>query len=152
MQLHSKQSQSCASNAVLPTSRQFKLHWGKVLACLAVAVTLAGAAPQSQQPPVLDPDRPYLRPEANRLPNVNDQMQMREQQVKQQSFEAANAARKKQLSEDSAKLLALAVDLKAEVDKTSKDTLSLTVIRKADEIEKLARNVKEKMKLTVGGS
>jgi hypothetical protein len=38
------------------------------------------------------------------------------------------------------------------VDKTTKDTLSLSVIRKAGEIEKLAHNVKEKMKLTVGGS
>jgi hypothetical protein len=42
--------------------------------------------------------------------------------------------------------------LKAEVEKTDKDTLSLNVIRKADEIERLARSVKEKMKLTVGGS
>jgi hypothetical protein len=42
--------------------------------------------------------------------------------------------------------------LKAEVDKTNKDMLSLNVIRKADEIEKLAHDVKEKMKLTIGGS
>ena len=42
----------------------------------------------------------------------------------------------------------MATDLKAEVDKTTKDTLSLSVIRKADEIEKLAHSVKEKMKLT----
>jgi hypothetical protein len=46
----------------------------------------------------------------------------------------------------------MAAELKAEVDKTTKDTLSLNVIRKADEIERLAHNVKEKMKLTVGGS
>jgi hypothetical protein len=38
------------------------------------------------------------------------------------------------------------------VDKTNKDMLSLNVIRKADEIEKLAHSVKEKMKLTVGGT
>jgi len=153
MQLHKNQSQSFARNAVLPISRSFKSHWGKVLACLAAAVTLAGAAQQqSPQPPSLNPDRPYLRPEANRLPDVNDQMGMREQQMKQQNFEAANAARKKQLAEDSEKLLALAVALKAEVDKTNKDTLSLSVIRKADAIEKLAHNVKEKMKLTIGGS
>ena len=36
------------------------------------------------------------------------------------------------------------------MDKTNKDTLSLGVIRKADEIERLAHNVKEKMKLSVG--
>jgi hypothetical protein len=79
-------------------------------------------------------------------------MEMRDQQNKKQSFDAANAERKRQLNEDSAKLLKLAADLKTEVDKTSKDTLSLGVIRKADEIERLARSVKEKMKLTMGSN
>jgi hypothetical protein len=43
-------------------------------------------------------------------------------------------------------LLALATELKVDMDKTNKDMLSLDVIRKADEIEKLAHSVKEKMK------
>jgi hypothetical protein len=54
--------------------------------------------------------------------------------------------RQKQLVLDTQRLLALANELKADVDKSSKDTLSLDVIRKADEIEKLAHTVKEKMK------
>jgi hypothetical protein len=49
-------------------------------------------------------------------------------------------------------LLKLATELKAEVDKTTKDTLSLSVIRKADEIEKMAHGVKEMRKLLNGGS
>jgi uncharacterized protein YpuA (DUF1002 family) len=84
-------------------------------------------------------------------PDANAQMVMHEQQTKKQDFVAANEERKKQISDDTAKLLKLAADLKAEVDKTNKDTLSLNVIRKADEIERLAHDVKEKMKLTVGG-
>jgi hypothetical protein len=36
--------------------------------------------------------------------------------------------------------------LKEEVDKSSKDTMSITVIKKAEEIEKLAKSVKERMK------
>ena len=60
--------------------------------------------------------------------------------------------RKRQIADDSARLLKLASDLKAEVDKTSKDTLSLGVIRKAEEIEKLAHSVKEKMKLAMNGN
>ena len=56
--------------------------------------------------------------------------------------------RHQQLADDSARLLALAVSLKSEVDKTTKDTLSLNVIRRADEIEKLARTVREHMKST----
>lgn len=54
--------------------------------------------------------------------------------------------RQKQLVLDTQRLLALANELKADVDKSNKDMLSLDVIRKADEIEKLARTVKEKMK------
>lgn len=118
-----------------------------LLLCAGLAPSAASA--QSNGPNL---DKPYLLPEANRLPDANAQMKMRDTQVKQQSFDAANAERKKQLSDDSARLLTLAMALKAEVDKTNKDMLSLNVIRKADEIEKLAHNVKEKMKVTVGGS
>jgi hypothetical protein len=57
-----------------------------------------------------------------------------------------NTDRQKQLVLDTQKLLALANELKVEVDKSTKDTMSLDVIRKADEIEKLAHTVKEKMK------
>jgi hypothetical protein len=91
-----------------------------------------------------------LLPAANRLPDANDQMEMREQQNKSQNYAAANALRKKQIADDTEKLVKLTADLKAEVDKTSKDTLSLSVMRKADEIERLAHNIKEKMKLTAG--
>jgi hypothetical protein len=59
-----------------------------------------------------------------------------------------NADRQKKLVEDTQRLLALANELKVQVDKSNKDTLSLDVIRKADEIEKLAHSVKEKMKGT----
>ncbi|MGO9339458.1 MAG: hypothetical protein ACLPY1_18320 [Terracidiphilus sp.] len=117
--------------------------------------TLALAAQPGQQSapgmPVR-PEMPPIQPMNNRLPDANDQMKMREQQSEKQNVEAANVERKRQIAEDSTKLLKLAADLKAEVDKTSKDTLSLNVIRKADEIERLAHDVKEKMKLTVGGT
>jgi len=59
---------------------------------------------------------------------------------------AVENARKKQIADESAELLSMALALKAEVDKTTKDTLSLNVIKKADQIEKLAKQVKEKMK------
>ena len=117
--------------------------------------SIAGIAQSNSQAPLSNPvPKPtgVLLPEANRLPDANDQMEMREQQSKTQNFAAANAERKKQIADDSTKLLKLATDLKAAVDKASKDTLSLDVIRKADDIERLAHSVKEKMKLSVGGS
>jgi hypothetical protein len=47
---------------------------------------------------------------------------------------------------DTDKLLRLSVELKQSVDKSGENVLSLDVIKKAEEIEKLARSVKEKMK------
>ena len=56
--------------------------------------------------------------------------------------------RKDQIAADTAQLDQLANELKVEMDKSTKDTLSLNVIKKAKEIEKLAHSVKEKMKGT----
>ena len=67
-----------------------------------------------------------------------------EQQEKQEKLR--NNDRQKRLVADTDKLLSLATDLKAQVDKSTKDTLSVDVIKKAEEIEKLARSVKERMK------
>jgi hypothetical protein len=50
------------------------------------------------------------------------------------------------LKSDTDKLLKLSVELKQYVDKSDENVLSLDVIRKADEIEKLAHSVKDKMK------
>ncbi len=47
---------------------------------------------------------------------------------------------------DTEKLLSLATELKEQVDKTDKNILSVDVIKKADEIEKLAKSVKDRMK------
>jgi hypothetical protein len=66
------------------------------------------------------------------------------------SPDAPNAERREQIAADSARLVKLASELKAEVDKSSKDTLSVSVIRKADAIEKLAHSVKEKTRLAAG--
>ena len=65
---------------------------------------------------------------------------------------APEGDRNKQISEESTQLLAMAVALKAEVDKTNKDMLSLSVIRKAEQIEHLAHSVKEKMKQSSGSN
>jgi hypothetical protein len=55
----------------------------------------------------------------------------------------------KQLADDTAKLLTLANELKAELDKSSKDTLSLSVIKKAEQVEKLAHKVRDEMKASL---
>ena len=58
----------------------------------------------------------------------------------------ANLQRQAALKSDTDKLLKLAVDLKNYVDKSNENVLSLEVLKKAEEIEKLAHSVKDKMK------
>ena len=54
--------------------------------------------------------------------------------------------RQAQLVADTNRLYQLAQELQSEVAKSSKDTLSLAVVKKAAEVEKLAKSLKERMK------
>jgi hypothetical protein len=58
----------------------------------------------------------------------------------------ANLDRQAALKNDTDKLFKLATELKDSVDKSNENVLSLEVLKKAEEIEKLAHSVKEKMK------
>jgi hypothetical protein len=51
-----------------------------------------------------------------------------------------------QLEKDTAQLLQSIQELKAEVEKAGGNTLSLAALRKADEVQRLSKNLKEKMK------
>ena len=55
-------------------------------------------------------------------------------------------ARQAQLVADANKLYELAQELQTEVAKSNKNTLSLAVVKKAAEVEKLAKSLKERMK------
>jgi hypothetical protein len=119
--------------------------------CLAIAAALACSAqvaPSTGSP--LRFDKVDLPTPINQPPDANAQLEEHDTPTPEPNFATANAERRKQIAVDSAKLLKLAAELNGEVAKTAKDTLSLIVIRKADEIERLAHSVKEKMKLTAG--
>ncbi len=58
----------------------------------------------------------------------------------------ANQARQADLKRDTDKLVKLAGELQEYVDKSNESTLSVDVLKKAEEIEKLAHSVKDKMK------
>jgi enoyl-[acyl-carrier-protein] reductase (NADH) len=58
----------------------------------------------------------------------------------------ANQERQLHLKTDTDKLFKLVTELKVQVDKSNENILSLDVVKKADEIEKLAHSVKEKMR------
>ncbi len=58
----------------------------------------------------------------------------------------ATQQRQQKMLEDANKLVQMAQQLKASVDKTDRNTLSVEVIREAERIEKLARQVKDNMR------
>ena len=53
--------------------------------------------------------------------------------------------RQAQIEQETKNLYQLSAELRAEVAKTYKESLSLTVLKKAEEVEKLARSLKELM-------
>lgn len=69
-----------------------------------------------------------------------------EEKMQHQREKELNKLRQLALQKDTDHLLELATQLKEYVDKSNEHTLSLDVVKKADEIEKLAKSVKDKMK------
>jgi hypothetical protein len=64
------------------------------------------------------------------------------QQEKPPTGNTADETQKQQIASECSDLLKMATDLKSAVDKTTKDTLSVTVVRKASAIEQLAHKVR----------
>lgn len=124
------------------------------LLCLFFAASLLSAfgqaTPDAQRPTNQAEPKPtnLLRPGTNRLPDANDIMTMRQEKVAKAKFEAANVERKRQLDEDTQALLKLAADVNGDLDTTGHKP-SPELLRKMEEIERLAHNVQVKMKLTM---
>lgn len=106
---------------------------------------------QQQQPPQYL-DKSYPPSAGNRLPDKNTQQQLRSESARKKNFDAANLLRKRQIDKDSAALLNLTRELKIAIEQSDDDQPTADVLRKIELIEKMAHDIKEKMKLTVNGS
>lgn len=96
----------------------------------------AGLAAQTQrQPPLSD-----SRQQSNKNEDAW-QIQQRTEMLKKY-----NLQRQEEIKKDTAKLLELATELKQAVEKSNENMLSVDVVKKAEQIEKLAKTVKDKMK------
>jgi hypothetical protein len=116
-------------------------------AVLAAAFSMSVSGGQMpQQPPLGPPTRQMPGQQRPGIASPEDDTNPLNASRAEQQERMRNSDRQKRLVADTDKLLALATDLKAQVDKSNKDTLSVEVIKKADEIEKLAHSVKERMK------
>jgi nitric oxide reductase activation protein len=105
-----------------------------------VGTASVAAAQQAEQPGQLpgQAQTPFGAPRDREDPTARQ----REEKLAKER----NVDRQQKLVSDTEKLLALAQQLKDEVDRSNKDTLSVEVVKKATEIEKLAKSVKERMR------
>jgi hypothetical protein len=107
------------------------------IAMLGVTLVTAGSVRVSggQMPA---PSLPW----ANQMPGMSQPDSMRRAEQRRMLM----SERQKRLVEDTDKLLALSTALKEQVDESNKDVLSLDMVKKAEQIEKLAHSVKERIK------
>jgi hypothetical protein len=109
--------------------------------CMLFAISaLAQNRTPSGPPPSLNQSPPRVDSRESGGP---DQPQ---QQLAHEMAKKANLQRQAALKADTDRLLKLAVELKDSVDKSNENLLSVDVLKKAEEIEKLAHSVKDKMK------
>ncbi len=117
----------------------------RLLLVLVVPATLLGSlvGSHAQNTPLGSPNTPSVNTHniegEHEGPLANPAMQ-------EQMAERRNSERQRQLVADTEKLFHLAEQLRDEVSKSNKDQLSIPVMKKSEEIEKLAKSVKEKMR------
>jgi hypothetical protein len=106
-----------------------------LLLCV-ILFTFQGASSQQPSAPSLN------------LPSADnpDQPSGMQKDAQKELEKKANLQRQADLKRDTDKLLKLSNELKDYVDKSNENVLSLDVVKKAEEIEKLAHNVKLRMK------
>jgi hypothetical protein len=90
-------------------------------------------------PQQADPQDAQFGRRRNQNPSPEEEKMLKEQRKIQ------NKERFEALKKDTDKLVALVNELKQNVDKANENTLSLDVIKKTEEIEKLAKKVRDKM-------
>jgi len=114
---------------------------GKDRICIFIltSAVLCGSCAAGQVAPAQTPDA-----------SVSGSRQQREDpwtaEQRKEIEKKQNERRQQDIKKDTDKLLELATELKQYVDKSNENVLSMDVIKKAEQIEKLAHSVREKMK------
>lgn len=105
---------------------------------------VAQGTPTTQPRPV--GNQPSQRPVDPQFQRNRNEKTPLEIEFERKRLKALNEERHQSLKKDTDELMKLATELKEHVDKSSENMLSVDVIEKAEEIEKLAKKVRNKMK------
>jgi hypothetical protein len=118
----------------------------KYVAVLILSITLFAIPANSQLRAVPVSVQQRQRIAAEREATNNSLSGDQHQQLQQELITRVVADRQSQLRFDTEKLVALTAELKQHVDKAGANVLSMDVIKKAQEIQKLAKSVQDKMR------
>ena len=115
--------------------------------CVVVLVSMCALPMAGQSQRGIPPSFSDMSQTMNRgISPSTDPVDPAQAQWQLQAARRENQNRQIALRQDTDKLLELAAELKQNVDRTGPDILSMDVVKKAQEIEKLAKSVKDKMK------
>lgn len=81
--------------------------------------------------------------------SMKDKEERADRSIQKKNYAVANATRKKYIDDETNNMLILARDLKAKIDVLGTDRPTAVMQKEAAMIEFLAKDIKEKMKLTV---
>ena len=115
-----------------------------MIALFATAVVLPVVLGNEARAQVVNPQVPDASESSSQRGRDADSPWVVEQ--KREVAKKLNENRQQDIKKDTDKLLQLATELKQYVDRTNENILSMDVVKKAEEIEKLAHTVREKMK------
>ena len=118
----------------------------KYVVVLILSLTLFAIPANSQLRAVPASVQQIKKIAAEREATNNDSSNDPHRLLQQELIARAVADRQSQLRLDTEKLVALTAELKQHVDKAGANILSMDVIKKAQEIQKLAKSVQDKMR------
>jgi hypothetical protein len=118
----------------------------KYVVALILSLTLFAIPAKSQLRAVPASVQQIQKIAAEREAMNNDSSNDPHRLLQQELIARAVADRQSQLRLDTEKLVALTAELKQNVDKAGANILSMDVIKKAQEIQKLAKSVQDKMR------
>jgi hypothetical protein len=122
------------------------VHFFRRLSCITIVSFFLLPYAHAQLGSTAQQQQPGAPPIYQGQTDQNRQEDEWEAQQRKAMAKKYNLQRQQDIKKDTEKLLELATELKQAVDKSDENTLSMDVVKKAEQIEKLAKSVKEKMK------
>ncbi len=117
------------------------------LAVFVAGTWVAGGRAHAQMAPAQDPfNHPPAQRKSPLSPGPDEPPDPFEQRNQANLRKAQEVERHKRMVEDAEKLSALAEEIKTAVNKTSRDEFSMDVLRKLAQMDKLTKDIRERMR------